>query len=83
MILVLASLYRRKSNNNHPILDDSSHPLLDGVNCHPILDDSSHPSYIATRGRSRLRKSALTSSSVSSRTGEVLSSPKRCGMERA
>ena len=43
MILVLASLYRRKSNNNHPILDDSSHPLLNGVNYHPILDDSSQP----------------------------------------
>ena len=43
MILVLVSLYRTRLNNNHPILDDSSHPLLDGVNWHPILDDSSHP----------------------------------------
>ena len=43
MILVLVSLHRTKSNNNYPILDDSSHPLLDGVNYHPILDDSSHP----------------------------------------
>ena len=41
-------------NNNHPILNDSSHPLLDDVNCHPILDDSSHPhltSYIQSRYR--------------------------------
>ena len=43
MILVLASLYRTKLNNNHPILDDSSHPLLDDANCRPILDASSHP----------------------------------------
>ena len=43
MILVLVSPHRTKSNNNHPILDDSSHLLLDEVNNHPILDDSSHP----------------------------------------
>ena len=42
MILVYLSLYRTKTNN-HPILDDSSHPVLDGINCHPILDYSSHP----------------------------------------
>ena len=29
--------------NNHPILDDSSHPFLDVVNIHPIFYDSSHP----------------------------------------
>ena len=29
--------------NNHPILDDYSHPLLDHINYHPILDDFSHP----------------------------------------
>ena len=53
MILVHLSLYWTKTNNqNHSILDDSSHPLLDDVNYHPllddvnyhpILDDSSHP----------------------------------------
>ena len=43
MILVHLSLYRTKTNNNHPSLDDSSHPLLEGVNYHPLLDDSSHP----------------------------------------
>ena len=51
MILVHLSLYRTRTNNNHPIVDDSSHPFLklssdsshphlDGVNYHPILDDS-------------------------------------------
>ena len=41
MILVHLSLYRtQKKNNNHPILDDSSRPLLDGINYHPIVDDS-------------------------------------------
>ena len=35
MILAHLSLYRTKTNNNHPILDD--------ISCHPILDDSSHP----------------------------------------
>ena len=43
MILVHLSLYRTKTNNNHQILDDSSHPLLDGIKHHPFLDDSSHP----------------------------------------
>ena len=43
MILVCFSLYRTKTNDNHPILDDSSHPFLDVIFYHPILDDSSHP----------------------------------------
>ena len=43
MILVRLSLSSIRTNNNHPILDDSRHPFLDDVNIHPILDDSSHP----------------------------------------
>ena len=43
MILVCLSLYRTKTNDNHPILDDSCHSFLDDVNIHPNLDDSSHP----------------------------------------
>ena len=43
MILVHLSLYRTRTNNNHPILDDSSHPFLDVVIYYSILDDSSHP----------------------------------------
>ena len=39
MILVHLSLYRTKTMNYHPILDDSSHPLLEGINYHPVLDD--------------------------------------------
>ena len=48
MILVCLSLYRTRTNNNHPflgvvlyhaILDDSSHPFLDVVIYHPDLDD--------------------------------------------
>ena len=39
MILVRLSLSSIRTNNNHPILDDSSHPFLDDVSIHPILDD--------------------------------------------
>ena len=27
---------------NNPIVDDSTHPFLEGINYHPIVDDSSH-----------------------------------------
>ena len=37
------SLHRTRTNNYHPILDDSSHPKMDVVVYHPILDDSNHP----------------------------------------
>ena len=43
MILVRLSVSSTRTNNNHPILDDSSHPFLDDVSIHPILDDSCHP----------------------------------------
>ena len=26
----------------HSILDDSSHPFVNGIQCHPILNNSSH-----------------------------------------